>query len=139
MGLAARICALVAAGGLALAACGSDERSFTAEEFIDEANAHGAGLELGAPLETTQADAELYQVTAEGGEEAAPELEHAHGGGSMKLTADAEAAEAEHARCESAVSLFCYRAANVVLIFEQDSEPEALAQVAEAIKAMQGD
>jgi hypothetical protein len=35
------------------------------------------------------------------------------------------------------VSLFCYRAANVVLIFEQDAEPEALSEVAGALRALE--
>jgi hypothetical protein len=119
-----RFAALVAAAGLVLGACGSDERSFTAEGFVDEVNSHGAKLELGAPLDTTQEDAELYEV-------AIPQ-----GGGTLKVTDSADAAREEHTRCDEA-GLFCYRAANVVLIFEPDTTPQSLANVADAFKALQ--
>lgn len=134
--------AAVALAALALAACGSGERTFGAEEFIDEANAHGASLELGEPLSTSDADVELYAVTIEEPEEVhdsggEPVIGHEHGGGSLRVTDSVEDAEAEVERCEQAVSLFCYRAANVVLIFEQDAEPEALSEVAAALRALE--
>lgn len=127
---------------LALSACGSDERSFSAEEFIEEANAHGANLELGEPLSTSDADVELYSLTIDeppGGEEIGegPAIEAEHGGGSLRVTESVDEAEAELSRCEQAVSLFCYRAANVVLIFEQDAEPEALSAIAGALRALE--
>jgi hypothetical protein len=134
--------AAVALLGLALPGCGSGERSFSAEEFVAEANAHGANLELGEPLSTSEADVELYSLTIEeppGGEEIGkgPAIEHEHGGGSLRVTESVEDAEAEVGRCEQAVSLFCYRAANVVLIFEQDADPEALSEVAAALRALE--
>jgi len=46
-------------------------------------------------------------------------------------------AEAEYARCEETVSLFCYRAENIVLFFDEEASPETLGRVAEALKAMQ--
>jgi hypothetical protein len=138
--------ALFALAVLLAGGCGSDEREFSAEEFVEEANSHGAGLELGEALETTD-DAELYAVTVEHAEaeeeehaEAEePEAGHAHGGGSLKVAEDAAAAEAEYARCEETRLLFCYRAANVALVFQPDAEPDALGQVANALKAMQDD
>jgi hypothetical protein len=135
----AALVALVAAIGLALAACGSGDRSFSAEEFVEEANSHGAGIELGAPLETTEPGAELYALTLEekGEEGDEPELGHEHGGGSLKVAADGEAAEAEYARCEEAATLLCYRAANVVVIIQPDAQPESLARVAAAFRALQ--
>jgi hypothetical protein len=134
--------AAVALLGLALPGCGSGERSFSAEEFVAEANAHGANLELGEPLSTSEADVELYSLTIvepPGGEEIGkgPAIEHEHGGGSLRVTDTVDEAEAEVSRCEQAVSLFCYRAANVVLIFEQDAEPEALSEVVGALRALE--
>jgi hypothetical protein len=129
------------------AGCASDEREFGAEEFIEEANSHGAGLELGPPLDTTEGDAELYEVTVETaeGEEAAEgeeehpesELGHSHGGGSLKVLEDAGAAETEYARCEETASLFCYRAANIALVFDAEASPDDLGRVAVALEAMQ--
>jgi hypothetical protein len=134
--------AALAIFGLALAACGSGERTFTAAEFVEEANSRGANLELGEPLSTSETDAELYALTIEepaGHEdaEATPEIGHEHGGGSLRVTGSVEDAEAEVERCEQAVSLFCYRAANIVLIFEQDADPEALSEVAGALRALE--
>ena len=122
MGTFATVAAAVASV-VALGACGSGPR-FDAEGFVDEANSHGAGLKLGAPLDSSQADTELYEVSIEGG------------GGTLTVLDTEEDAEAEHARCDRA-GLFCYRAANVVLLFEPDTTPEALAKVAAAFKAMQ--
>jgi hypothetical protein len=132
--------ALVAAAALTAAGCGSGEREFSAEEFVEEANAHGAALELGAPLDTPQEGAELYEVVF--GEPHAGEAGHgleAPHGGTLRVTSDADAGEAEYARCEKTASLFCYRASNVVLVFDEEAEPDSLAQVAAALKAMQGD
>ena len=133
------LAALLVAAGVAAAGCGSGERDFSAEDFVEEANSHGAGLDLGAPLETPQEGAELYEVTfvepraAEPGQD---ELEGAHGG-TLRVTSDADAGEAEYARCEETASLFCYRAANVVLVFDEEAEPDSLGQIANALKSMQ--
>lgn len=136
--IAATLCLVLA---LALSACG--ERSFTVEEFIDEANANGVKLALGEPLSTDEGGAELYAVTIEdqpAGDAGSGEIQIAesHGGGSLRVEDDTEAAEAEYARCEQA-GLFCYRAANIVLIFEADAEPDALAELARALRAIQGE
>src|SRR5687768_3501157 len=129
----------IVAAALAAAGCGSGERDFSAEDFVEEANSHGAALELGAPLETPQDGAELYEVTfvePHGAEPGHGELEGAHGG-TLRVTSDADAGEAEYARCEETASLFCYRAANVVLVFDEEAEPDSLAQIATALKSMQ--
>jgi len=114
---------LLALAALTAAACGSGGREFDAGEFVEEANSHGAGLELGAPLDSSQPDTELYEVRSEGG------------GGTLAVMESEESAEAEYARCEDTVSLFCYRAANVALYFEE-AQPDALGRVAAALKAM---
>lgn len=138
------ILALIAviAVALTLAACG--ERSFSAEEFIAEANDHGVQLALGEPLSNEEGGAELYAITIEdphAAEEAAGgqlEVGHEHGGGSLRVEDDAESAQAEYARCERSL-LFCYRAANIVLIFEADAEPDALAELARALRAIKAE
>ena len=129
---------LVVALAALTAGCGSGAGEFSAEEFVDEANSHGAGLELGGPLES-QEGAEIYEVTVEPAmaDSREPPLGEGHSGGTIRVADDPEDAEAEYARCEEAASLFCYRAANIALILDEDAQPEALAQVAAALRAMQ--
>jgi hypothetical protein len=135
---------LSAVAGLAIAACGSSEPTFTAQEFVDELEARGATLELGQELSTDDPDAELYAVEIresaghEAAEERAAEEEHGHthSGGSLRVTESESAAEDELQRCEGAVTLLCYRAANVVLVFEQEADPEFLAELTVAISAL---
>jgi hypothetical protein len=129
---------LVAITGVIAAGCGGGQE-FSAEEFVEEANSHGAGLELGAPLDSIREGAELYEVTVEPAEGAEPTLGEQHGGGTITVTDDAAEAEAEYARCEKTVSLFCYRAANIVLFFDEEASPDTLGRVAQALKAMQSD
>jgi hypothetical protein len=129
-----------------LAACGEQEATFTAQEFVAEANRNGAGLELGGPVNASGAEDEIYglaveptgEPSAEGRAEdgAAVGESHEHGGGSLRVTESDSAAREEHARCESAASLLCYRAANIVVIFEPELSPADLARFAEALRAM---
>jgi hypothetical protein len=142
-GTAARL-VLSALTGLAIVACGSSERTFTAQEFVEELDARGATLELGQKLSTDDPDAELYAVEnpeeKHGGghesEQAEEEHGHAHSGGSLRVTESASRAEEEFQRCEGAVTLLCYRAANVVLVFEQEADPEFLGRLTVAISAL---
>jgi hypothetical protein len=135
--------ALATLGVAALAGgCGGGERTFTAPEFVAEANRNGAALQLGAPLTVAAGDDEVYGIAVE--RDAAGEHEHEggesgreHGGGSLRIAEDAEAAESEHARCEDAASLICYRAANVVLILEPGTSARDLARVQAAISKME--
>jgi hypothetical protein len=149
MGAGSRVLAAAATSLAALTAgCAEGERTFTAEQFVAEANRNGARLELQAPLSATGADAETYAVALEpggekagGGEGAVAEPEggeesHEHGGGSLQVMDTAGDAEEEHRRCEAA-GLLCYRAANMVVIFEQEADPEALARLADALRAME--
>jgi hypothetical protein len=127
--------------------CGSGGRTFTAEEFVEEANANGAGLELGDPLFAAEGEDEIYRVAlqeghgsegaGEGPASGETDAAHEHGGGSLRVSEDAEAAEEEYARCESAASLLCYRAANIVLILEPSVEPQQLRGLDAAIRAME--
>ena len=75
---------------LLVSGCGG-ERSFEADEFVDEANRAGAALVLGEPLTSLEEGADVYVVSFE--EAPAPEVSagHAHSGGSLVVTEDAEA------------------------------------------------
>jgi hypothetical protein len=137
----------VAAAAL-LAGCGSDERSFSADEFVAEANRNGAHLELGVPLSTSDTGDELYAlevgssdepVKEQGLPEDHGELEHEHAGGSLRVSDSTEDAEAEYSRCEGAATLLCYRAANVVVILEEGAEPRDLRALETAIRAMESE
>ena len=139
---AARVLSAGAISLLALSSgCGGGERTFTAEEFVEEANRNGTSLELGRPLPAVGED-QIYAVRLdEPGPErgmgpATGETEE-QGGGSLRLTGSAASAEEGHARCERAASLICFRAANVVLIFEPGVEPAELTRLADAIRAME--
>jgi hypothetical protein len=129
---------------ITLAACGSGG-TFTAQKLVDEVNQHGAGLRLGEPLETTQEETEIYAIRLEGsapavpptGESSAPADVHA--GASLTIAEDNDAALAEYARCETAVSLLCFRAANALLILEDTTPAADIARVEDAISALASD
>ena len=137
--------ALALGGAALLVACGSDERKFSAQEFVEGANRHGARLELGLPLNTSDTGDELYALELRfadvplreqglPGKGGKPEQEHA--GGALRVSESAEEAEAEYSRCEAAVTLLCYRAANVVLTLEQGLDPGALRRLERAIREL---
>jgi hypothetical protein len=111
-------------GLLVVAGCGG-ERTFEPEEFADAANAEGAGMTLGDELVSIEEGVDVYAITFAKGP-----------GGSLVVTDDADAAREEHARCEEAVTLVCYRAANVVLMLEGEEGDEHLAKVDAAIRAL---
>jgi hypothetical protein len=122
---------LVCAIPLALISCGG-ERTFEADEFVEAVNEHGAGVELGEPLTSVETENEIFAV------ELAASATQVHGGGSLVVTEDSEEAQAEHARCESAASLTCYRASNVVLRLEEIS-PEQRSRLDQAFMALESE
>jgi hypothetical protein len=111
---------------LAWFAVGCGEREFEPDEFVDAANAEGAGLVLGESLTSITEDVEVFAISFEQGS----------GGGSLLLTDDSDSAREEHERCESAVTLTCYRAANVVLYFDAPPSDAQVARVDAAIRAL---
>ena len=108
--VAATALALALAG--LLAACGS-EREFDAVSITAELNEAGAGVELGETLPPSADGVEVHELNLDHPKEPG----HAHGAGALLVLDDAEAAEQEFARCESAVDFTCFRAANVVIRF----------------------
>jgi hypothetical protein len=120
-----------------VAGCGS-ERIFGAEEFVDAANQRGAGLVLGSTLTTSRPGVEVYaltfQTSGESGASTATPAEDT--AGSLLVSPGSDEALAEYARCQSGGGLICYRAANVVLLFEGAVPPDDLARVTRAVRAM---
>ena len=118
----------------ALAACG--ERTFTAEEFVDEVNAEGAAIALGGVITTNQDGLEIREVTfTESVPSATGAGEEAQGSGAMVVLDDAGAAGDELERCEAAPAFTCFRAANVLLRFERIF-PEEQARIIQAFQAI---
>ena len=105
---------------LASVGCGGD-RTFTAEEFVDEINAQGVELELGEELLSEGEDKELYAVELPQAAEL-PEDEREsgrdHTGGSISVYDDTSAADEEIETCNAAADLGCYQAGNVVVVLE---------------------
>jgi hypothetical protein len=126
-----------------LTACG-DETTFTADELVAEVNERGAQIRLGEQLTSSQEDVEIYALRLAGtsaaagvpSDDAASAPVDVHGGGTLTITESDDAALAEYERCESAVSLVCYRAANAVLIFEGAVPNQDLARIETAVRAM---
>ncbi|MDQ3730196.1 MAG: hypothetical protein M3355_11490 [Actinomycetota bacterium] len=98
---------MIAAAIVAPVGCGEGQRTFTASEFVGEMNDEGADLELGADLPNTQASVEVSEIRF-----------GSDGDGTLTVAEDAEGGISEYERCESAATLLCYRAANVVVIFD---------------------
>jgi hypothetical protein len=118
-------------------AAGCGEREFEPDEFVDAANDEGAGLVLGESLTSITEDVEVFAISFAEEDEPAPGGGHEHGGGgSLIVTDSADSAREEFERCQSTVSLTCYRAANVVLYFDAPPEDEHVARVDAAIRAL---
>lgn len=133
----------VAVLGLALllggAGCGDGERTFEAGEFVEAMNENGAALELGEGLTDDQEGIDVYDVSlAQVGAPQGAGGEHSERGASLILAANTETAIDEYDRCESAVSLVCFRAANAVLILDDD-DPATLATIEGAIRDLEAD
>ena len=111
-----------------LASCGG-ERTFDAQELVDALADEGAELNLGENLPSTQDDVEVFEVS----------FANAAGPGSLVVAEDADSAGAEFQRCEAAITLACFRAANVVLYFDGDPTEAHIAGVGVAIRALASD
>ena len=127
---------------LAWTGCGGEgERVFSLDEFVDEVNAEGAGLEVGTVITTSESGVEIHEV-ALSGETPSPTgsvrdaPEGGEGGaGAILVLDDEEQAKSELERCESAPAFTCFRAATVVLRFEEIF-PEEQARVSVALQAL---
>ena len=121
---------------LALTGCGSEGREFTAAELVEELHSNGAPLQLEGPLANDQEHLEVYDLSV-----STPNSPDAHGhagGATLTISEDEEAAVAEFQRCESSLTLTCFRVANGVLQLG-DGDPELLAEVEAAVRAMESE
>ena len=131
MRLVVRLLPVLAASALA-AGCGEEEPVLSAGEAISELNERGAGLELGAPLDSSGLEVHAVEFTSGAGDDV-----HGHAaGGSLVVATDVDAAREEHARCERALTLLCYRAANIVLRFEGRLAPDQSRRLTSALEAL---
>jgi hypothetical protein len=126
---------LLFAFALILGGCGG-ERTFEPDEFVDEANAEGASVDLGGALTSIEEGVDVYQLSFAGEGAGTPSAGEAVSGGSLVHTENADAAREEFERCESAATLTCYRAANVVLYFDAEPSDERVARVDAAVRAL---
>jgi hypothetical protein len=131
----AGVAAALLGGALALAGCGSGEREFDAETVISELNEAGAGLALGQALPAGTEGTEVTVISFDGDSE--PSDEDHGGSGAVVILDDAEIAQTEFRRCETAVTFLCFRAANAVLRFDDISAPER-EQVTGALRRLEG-
>lgn len=122
---------------LALPGCGSEEREFTASELVEELHSHGAPFQLEGPLPNDQENLEVYDLSISTDR---PPAAHGHAGSGATLTISEgeEAAVAEFQRCESSLTLTCFRVANGVLQLAE-GDPELLAEVEAAVRAMESE
>ena len=108
----------------ALAGCGS-EKTFTAAEFVGQVNEQGVSLELGRQLPAGSDAEAIYAVTLPrlpGEPRPAPDEEGSGKGpnGTLYVYGDSGGAEDELDACRASAGLLCFRAANVVLVFDQE-------------------
>jgi hypothetical protein len=129
---------LVAGSLVGLAACGGPQ--FSADSFVKEANASGAGLALGPPLGTSQVDKKTYEVNlivSRGAPKPSPGEENGLSG-SLTVYDGESAAGTGLKECEAAATLLCYQAGNVTLVFEGTQPNVIQLRLAAALKKMAG-
>lgn len=111
-------CALLAYALLAWALLGcGEEKTFTAQEFVDQVNEEGVKLELGEPLITDDESKELFAVELEPVSQL-PGSDEGHAGGSLSEYDQPSGAEDELESCGASADLLCYRLANIVVVLE---------------------
>lgn len=131
-----RLIATVFVAAAALAGCGGDD-TVGAESLVDALNEAGANLVLGEPIEPAEGQVELRTLQL-GGPEGASEGTDDHGAGAIVVMPDETAATAEFARCDSAISFICFRAANAVLRFSAIT-PDEQEQLSDALRVLAGE
>lgn len=132
------VAALLAAATVLTVGCG--ERDFNAGEFIDAANAQGAALALGEEITTTESGEPVYTVKSspDRSGDPNPQLEGGRASGTLIVADDVGAASAEFDHCETAADLTCFRAANIVLRFEELPAADQ-ARISGAVSALASD
>jgi hypothetical protein len=116
----AAILVLVAATGVT--GCGGGP-TFTAAEFVDRINDEGVAVRLGQQLPSSGGAEHIYILILPplpGEPPPAPGTEGGPGAnGSLYVYDDTDSAEDELTACRDSGGLLCFRAANVVVLFEE--------------------
>jgi hypothetical protein len=136
-----RIAALGAVAAVAaLAGCG-EERTLTASEFVDQVNEQGVAVRLGRQLQTTGGAEQLHAITLPPlPGEPARERGHEGGGGasgSLYVYDDGGAASDQLEACRASAGLICFRAANVVVVLDEESGALGVQRLGVAIKRLE--
>jgi hypothetical protein len=124
---------------LLMAGCG-DGQTFTASEFVDRINAEGVSIELGRQLQSGGNAKELYAVTlpplpgepapsrgSEGGRGAS---------GTLYVFGDTGGADDQLDGCRGSGGLLCYRAANIVVVLDDEGGGLEAQRLAVAMKRL---
>lgn len=130
--------------------------TFTAQGFVDAANAEGAAVGLGEPLPVDTEDKEILTLRLTGtptpGTDAQTGTTEAGAGvgedgtaesgrddpGTLTILAGEDNAITELRRCRDTATLICFRANNVVASFSPDADPLRLQRFAAALARMGG-
>lgn len=122
-------------GGCGLPGCG---KTFSAEEFVKQANAGGAGIELGAEIPAGRGGKKVYGVTLvpQPGDPVLPGTAEVEDRGSLSVYDDTDGADKGVAECEAGADLLCYQAGNVVVVLEAGSPSIAQTRLASALQKM---
>jgi hypothetical protein len=122
---------------IVIAGCGSQERVFTPVDFLDTINATGADLSLGPVLTTTSEGVDVYVLKYSADATTDPKLSSGDEGAATMIALDnSDQARSEFTRCQAAPLLTCFRAANVVLRFEDMSAAE-MTRIVGALQAIE--
>ena len=125
---------------LSVAGCGSSSRTLTASEFIDRINAEGVSIILGQQLSTSGGADELHEVRlpALPGEPKPPPDSEAEPGasGSLYVFNDVGGAEDQVEACQASAGLLCFRAANIVVVLDEQSSPLEAQRFAVAVRRL---
>jgi hypothetical protein len=121
-----RFGALAAVAAVAIAGCGTSEKTFTASEFIDQVDEQGVALELGRQLPAGGGADEIYAITLPRlpGEPRPPSGEEGGGrgpNGTLYVYGDEGGAGDELDACRASAGLLCFRAANIVVVLDEDT------------------
>jgi hypothetical protein len=122
-----RIGALSALAALAVGGCGS-EKTFTASEFVGQVDEQGVALELGRRLSAGGGADEIYAVTLPrlpGEPRPSPSEEGGGRGpnGTLYVYGGEGGAEDRLDACRASGGLLCFRAANIVVVLDEESGP----------------
>jgi hypothetical protein len=125
--------------GLLFIGCGSTQM-FTASEFVDRINAEGVSIALGRQLPNGGDAKELYAVTLPPlpGEPAPPRGSEGDPGasGTLYVFGDTGGADDQLDGCRGSGGLLCFRAANIVIVLDDEGSGLEAQRLAVAMKRL---